>query len=169
MPFESQWARIPLGVRWGVSLLVGALIVAGIVVFVSANNNNSLAHVSAKNAAREARQAAILIGEDQAPRTVAVPGRGLRAAEAALVTGIRRDMRRQIAQGTFDGPLGSVSCVPHGGGPQRVAYHCIAVAAQVRYPFLAVATPARHQAVFCKKDYAPQPGENIPVSARCRL
>ena len=169
MPFESPWARIPLGVRWAISLLVGVVIVVAIVVFVSHNDDNSLAHVSARNVARESRQAEIILGEDQAPRAVHVSGTGLRATEAALVAGIRHDMRHRIARGNVDGPLSSVSCVPHGGGPDRVAYHCIAEAGHVRYPFVAAATPAHHRAVFCKKDYAPQQGETIPVSARCRL
>lgn len=169
MPFESPWARIPLGVRWAISLLVGVAIVVAIIVFVSHNDDNSLAHVSARNVARESHQAEVLVGHDQAPRTVPVSGSGLRATEAALVAGIRHEMQQRIARGNVDGPLSSVSCVPHGGGPHRVAYHCIAEADHVRYPFLAAATPARHTAVFCKKDYAPQQGENIPVSARCRL
>lgn len=169
MPFDSPWARIPLGVRWTISLLVGVAIVAAIIVFVSDHDDNSLAHVSAKSAAQEARQADVLIGQDQAPRSVTVSGSGLRATEAALVAGIRHDMHHRIARGNVDGPLRSVNCVPHGGGRQRVAYHCVAEADHVRYPFVAVATPARHRAVFCKKDFAPQRGENIPVSPSCRL
>jgi hypothetical protein len=169
MPFESLWVRIPLAARWGISLLIGVAIVVALVIFVTHNDGNGLAHESAKGVAREQRQAEILIGQDQAPHLVTIHGRGASAATAALVAGIRREMRHQIALGNYDGPLQSIRCVPHGGGGGRLGYHCLAEAASVRYPFLAIVTPRTHRAAFCKKDYAPQHGQNIPVSAACRL
>jgi hypothetical protein len=166
MPFESLWARIPLLVRWGICLLIGVAVVVALVAFVSHNNGNGLAHISAKNSAREARQAQIIIGQDQAPRTVHVRGHD---AVAALVAGVRHDMRRRIATGNLDGPLRSVRCGRSGARGGRIGYHCLAEADGVRYPFLAIFTPAAHRAAYCKKDFAPQEGENIPVSARCLL
>jgi hypothetical protein len=167
MPFENQWARIPLGVRWGVSLLIGAAVIVALVLFVTHHNDNGLAHISAKAQAQESKQANVLIGQDQAPRTVALAaGTG---ARAALVAGVRADMRHRIRTGNVDGPLQSVRCGESGHRAGTLGFHCLAEAADVNYPFLAVADPHAHRAVFCKKDFPPSPTENIPVSARCRL
>jgi hypothetical protein len=167
MPFESQWARIPLSVRWAVSLLLGAAVVVALVLFVTHNNNNGLAHVSAKAEKRETRQAEVIVGSDQAPRTVQL--RSASDARAALVAGVRADMRHRISTGNVDGPLQKVACGQSGHRAGKLGFHCIAEAADVNYPFLAVATPSAHSAVYCKKDFPPSPSENIPVSARCRL
>jgi hypothetical protein len=165
MPFESQWARIPLAVRWGVCLVVAVVLIALLVRFVSHHNGNALAHVSARNLRRESEQAQVLIGQDQAPQTVHVGA----SAGAALVAGVRADMRHRISTANIDGPLQRVRCGRTGAGAGRIAYHCLAEAGHVSYPFLAVVTPRTHRAVFCKKDFPPAPSENIPVSARCRL
>jgi hypothetical protein len=167
MPFESQWARIPLSVRWALSLLLGAAVVVALVLFVTHNNNNSLAHVSAKAEKRETRQAEVIVGSDQAPQTVQL--RSASDARAALVAGVRADMRHRISTGNVDGPLQKVACGQSGHRAGKLGFHCIAEAADVNYPFLAVATPSAHTAVYCKKDFPPSPSENIPVSARCRL
>ena len=167
MPFESQWARIPLGVRWGVSLLVGAAIVVALVLFVSHHNGTGLAHVSTHAEERENQQAQVLIGSDQAPQTVHLTSAA--DARSALVAGVRANMRHRIATGNVDGPLQKVACGPAGHRAGKLAFHCIAEAAHVNYPFLAVATPSAHTAVYCKKDFPPSPTQNIPVSVRCRL
>jgi hypothetical protein len=166
MPFENQWARIPLSVRWGISALIGIAAIVALVLFVTHHNDNGLAHVSAKAQELESKQADVLIGHDQAPRTVLL---GAGSAQAALVHGLRADMRHRIATGNVDGPLQSVRCGRSGRRADRLAFHCIAEAADVNYPFLAVATPSAHRAVLCKKDFPPSPSENIPVSRRCRL
>lgn len=166
MPFQNQWARIPLGVRWGVSLLIGAAVVVAIVIFVSGHNDNGLAHVSTKAERQENEQAQVLIGHDQAPRTVALTSAG--AAQSALEAGVRAEMRHRIAIGNVDGPLQGVSCGVSGHDGAKTGYHCIAKAADVSYPFLAVADAGTHRIAFCKKDFPPSPSENIPVSPRCR-
>jgi hypothetical protein len=167
MPFENQWARIPLSVRWGISALIGVAAIVALVLFVTHHNDNGLAHVSAKAQELESKQADVLIGQDQAPRTVALDSAS--GAQAALVAGVRADMRHRIATGNVDGPLQSVRCGESGHRAGALAFHCIAEAADVNYPFLAVATPSAHRAFFCKKDFPPSPTENIPVSRRCRL
>jgi hypothetical protein len=165
VPFEPQWAKIPLAVRWAVSLLVAVALVVLLVRFVDTHGSNALAHVSQKNLNTENRQAEIVVGQEQAPVTTTVPA-GTSATQA-LRTAVRRDMNRQITQATIDGPLQSVTCVVHGGTLQRTGYHCLAKANGETYPFLAVVTPKARRAVFCEKIYPPIPSENIPVSARC--
>jgi hypothetical protein len=167
MPFEPQWARIPLSARWAISLLVAIVLVVLLVRFVDRHSNNSLAHVSQKNLSAEAGQAKIVIGQDQAPVTVHVAAGA--SAQTALIAGVRRDMNRRITSATIDGPLTGVACGISGHHGALVGYHCLAEAAHVRYPFVAVLTPSAHRVVFCKKDFPPIPSENIPVSARCLL
>ena len=167
MPFENQWARIPLAVRWGMSLLVGAALVVALVILVSAHTHTGLAHIRAKAARQQDQQAQILIGQDQAPHTVALPSAG--SAKTALEAGVRAEMRHRIATGNVDGPLQGLACGVSGHHGAETGYHCIAKAADVNYPFLAVADPGAHRIAFCKKDFPPAPGENIPVSLSCRL
>ena len=165
MPFEPQWAKIPLRVRWAVSFLVAIALVVLLVRFVDANNSNALAHVSQKNLDTENRQAEIVVGQEQAPVTTAVPAG--KPVTQTLRAAVRRDMNHQITDATIDGSLQRVSCVVHGGTLQRTGYHCVAEASDVNYFFLAVFTPKAHRAVFCEKIYPPIPSENVPVSARC--
>jgi hypothetical protein len=167
MPFEPQWARIPLSARWAISLVVAIVLVVLLVGFVDHHSNNSLAHVSRKNLNTEAAQARIVIGQDQAPVTVHLAGGA--SAQAALIAGVRRDMNRRITSATIDGPLTGVVCGVSGHRGARAGYHCLAEAGHVRYPFVAVLTPSAHRVVFCKKDFPPIPSENIPVSQRCEL
>ena len=165
MPFEPQWAKIPLTVRWAVSLLVAVALVVLLVRFVDTHGSNALAHVSQRNLNAENHQAQIVVGQEQAPVTIAIPA-GTSATQT-LRAAVRRDMNHQITDATIDGPLQSVVCIVHGGTLQRSGYHCLAEAGNVKYPFLAVITPKAHRAVFCEKIYPPIPSENIPVSARC--
>jgi hypothetical protein len=90
-------------------------------------------------------------------------------AATSLEAGVRSDMRHRIRTGNVAGPLQKVACGPSGRRPGRLGFHCIAEAADVNYPFLAVVTPRTRRGVFCKKDFPPSPSENIPVSPRCRL
>ena len=162
-----RWANIPLLWRWGASLLVAAAAVVALIVFVDHNNNNRQSPVSPKRFAQESHQAAVVIGQDQAPHTTHVAHAA--TAQAALVAGIRHEMHHRIATGNVDGPLQSVRCGRSGSRAGRIAYHCIAKAEDEGYPFLAVVTASAHRAVYCKKDFPPQLGENIPVSSSCRL
>jgi hypothetical protein len=167
MPFESQWARIPLAIRWGVSLLIGVVLIVALVRFVTHNNGNGEAHLSRAGLASEAKQDAIVVGQDQAPKVVHI--RSARSARSSLVAGVRADMNHRIYTNNVAGPLQWVRCGRSGADGAKIGYHCIAKADDINYPFLAVITPARHTAVFCKKDYPPVPSETIPVSRRCLL
>lgn len=167
MPFESQWARIPLAIRWSVSLFIAVVLIVLLVLFVTHNSSNGEATLSRAGLQHEARLDATILGQDQAPKSVHV--RSAATARGAVVAGVRAEMRRRISSGNIDGPLTSVRCGESGHRGDRIAYHCLADAGNVNYPFLALATPTTHRAVFCKKDFPPVRSENIPVSRRCRL
>ncbi len=166
---DSLWLRIrpPLWARWGLSLLVAAAAVVALIAFVHHNSNNSLAHVGTAAERRASREATVVVGQDQAPRTIRLAAGT--AVGPQLVAAVRGDMGHRIATGNIDGPLQRVHCARTGGHASAVGYSCDAHANGVSYPFLAVATPTRHRAVYCKRDVPPVPSENIPVSRNCRL
>jgi hypothetical protein len=167
VPFESQWSRIPLMVRWGVCLVIAAVLIVLLVAFVSHNNGNGEASVSKAKLKQEYAQDTILLHQEQAPHSVRVHSAA--AAQAALATGVGRLMRRQVTANILPGPVQRVRCWESARQGSRVGYHCSVKADDISYPFLAVYTPHAHRAVFCKKVYAPVASENVPVSSRCRL
>ena len=167
MPFESQWSRIPLALRWVLCLLVAAVLVVLLVTFINANNGNGEATLSKAKLQQEYAQDSVLVHQEQAPHTLRVDRAS--AARTRLVLEVGSLMRRQVTANIIPGPVQRVRCwenARHGG---LVGYHCSAEADHISYPFLAVYTPSAHHAVFCKKVYAPVASENIPVSGRCRL
>jgi hypothetical protein len=167
VPFESQWSRIPLALRWIVCLVVGIALVVLLVAFVSHNNGNGEATISKTKLKQELAQDTILVHQEQAPHTLHAGSPA--AAQAQLVLGVGRLMRRQVTANILPGPVQRVRCWEHARHGAQVGYHCSAEADHISYPFLAVYTPSAHRAVFCKKVYAPVASENIPVSRRCRL
>ena len=166
---QPLWLRIrpPLWARWALALLVAAAAVVALIVFVRGHNDNGLAHVGPAAERRANHEAVVVVGQDQAPRTIHLAGGA--AVAPRLVEAVRGDMRHRIAIGNIGGPLQTVSCTRSGTHGGEVGYSCDAHAADVAYPFLAVATPSRHRVVYCKRDLPPVPSENIPVSRRCRL
>jgi hypothetical protein len=153
--------RPPLWARWALSVGVGLIVLAALIVFVENNNGNSEATQSPAAVARANREAAVVVAQDQAPHVAAIPpGAG---AHAAIVRAVRSDMTTMINNGVVEGPLTRVTCT-HAG---KAAFHCTAVAAGVNYPFLGVANPAARQVTYCKRDEPPSPALNIPVSRRC--
>ena len=167
MPFESQWSRIPLALRWAVCLLIGAVLVVLLVAFVSQHNGNGEATVSKSKLKQEYAQDTILVHQEQAPHSLRVDSAA--AARTTLVAGVGRLMRQQVNSNILPGPVQRVRCWENARHGSRVAFHCSAKADDISYPFLAVYTPSVHRAVFCKKVYAPVASENIPVSGRCQL
>jgi hypothetical protein len=167
VPFESQWSRIPLVARWGVCLLIGAVLIVLLIAFVSHNNGNGEASLSKTKLKQEYAQDTILLHQEQAPHSVRAGSPA--AAQTALVAGVGRLMRRQVTANVLPGPVQRVRCWASAHQGSRVGFHCSVKADDISYPFLAVYTPSAHQAVFCKKVYAPVASENIPVSSRCRL
>ena len=167
---DPLWLRIrpPLWARWGLSLLVAAAAVVALIAFVHHNSNNNLAHVGTAAERRASREATVVVGQDQAPRTIHLAaGAGV---APQLVAAVRGDMGHRIATGNISGPLQRVHCARTGGHGSAVAYGCDARANGMTYPFLAVATPTRHRAVYCKRDVPPRalrehPGQpELPAS-----
>jgi hypothetical protein len=165
---QSSWLlrRPPMWVRWALSLGVAALLVVGLIVFVSHHNDNLQANESPKAAERANRESEIVVSQDQAPHVVTIASRTPRAA----VTGaIRHAMTVRIANGQAVAPLQHVSCRATVTRASATGYRCRATAAGVGYPYQAVLNRRTHALTFCKHDAPPVPSMNIPVSARCRL
>jgi hypothetical protein len=154
--------------QWTLSLGVAALLIIGLVAYVNHNGPTaSLPTVNKSAVAEENREAAIVVGQDQAPHVVALaPGL---AARVALTRAIASFMNRQVALGVINAPYQSTACgTAAGSSTVRLVFTCTAQAANVKYPFDAVVAPPQRQIIFCKHDLPPVPSMNIPVSARCR-
>lgn len=165
----SLWMRLfpALWVRWVISLGVGAILLAALVVFVEHNNNNSEAKGSARTLERENAEAAVVVGADQRPHTFALAHK--QPVKAAFVGAVHHYMARQIKRGSIGGPLQRVRCSTTGSRGGRVAYRCVAKSGDVNYPFVGVYRHGSDHVTYCKRDLPPSPTENIPVGPRCRL
>jgi hypothetical protein len=165
----SLWMRLfpALWMRWAISIVVGAAVVAALIVFVDHNNSNSEAKGSTNSLEREYRYAQAVIGAEQAPHTVAVAGG--QAVGVAFAAAVRADMRHRIKTGNVSGRLQKVRCHAAGSRAGRVAYRCVAEAGNVNYPYVGVFTKATKHVTYCQRDAPPIPTERIPVSARCTL
>lgn len=166
----SLWMRLfpALWMRWVVSIAVAVAVLAGLVAFVEHNKDyGSEAKGSKASLQQEAQEAEVVVGADQVPHTVSV--RHGRSGEQTIATAVRADMLHRIQIGNVDGRLQHVTCQRAGARHGRVAYHCVAIAQSVRYPFVGVLSTTTHRVTYCKRDLPPIPSENIPVSPRCRL
>ena len=152
--------------RWVLPFAVAIGLMVGLIAFVNAHNTDSLAVQNPAQAARVEREGAIVTAQDQAPHVLTISGRG--SAHAAMVRAVRTEMLHLIDNGTASGPLQRVSCTPAGDRGGVVGFACTAVAVGTGYRFLGTVDSSRHQLVYCKHDEPPVPGEDIPVSPRCR-
>jgi hypothetical protein len=152
--------------RWVAPFAVAAALLVALILFVSHNNNNSLAHQNPAAVARANREAAILVAADQAPHVYRIEGH--QAARRAIEKGVRIEMTELINRGTIGGTLHSIGCTRSGGTAARQAFRCSAVVAGVNYPFLGVVDRSGKRLTLCKRDEPPVPSMNIPVSASCR-
>lgn len=157
--------RPPLWARWALSLGIGVLLLAGLVVFVHSNDDNGEATQNPAAVERANREAEIVVQQDQAPHTARLAGGA--APRAGIASAVRADMRAMIGQGVIEGPLGQTGCRRAGARGARVAFRCTAVAAGVKYPFLGVVDTSSRRVTYCKHDQPPVPRMNIPVSRRC--
>ena len=167
MPFESQWSRIPLAVRWILCLLVGVVLIVLLVAFVDHHNSNGEVPVSKAKLKQEYSQDSAIVHQEQAPHTVQVASATV--ARAQLQSAVHRLLSGQVTDNILPGPLQRVRCWENARQGTRIGYHCSAKADDINYPFVAVYTRSARHVVFCKRVYAPVASENIPVSARCRL
>jgi hypothetical protein len=168
-PMGSLWMRLfpALWMRWAISIIIGAAVVAALVAFVDHNNSNSEAKGSAKALERENQEAQVIVGADQVPHTVTL--KGGQSVQAGFVAAVRADIRHQLKTGNIQGQVQKLGCHRSGARRGRVAYRCVAQVQNVEYPFVGVFTVKSKRITYCKRDAPPIPTENIPVSARCRL
>jgi hypothetical protein len=156
-----------LWMRWAISIAVGVVVIAALVVFVESNNSNSQANSSAKSLERENREAQVIVGADQVPHAVTLaPGQSV---PDAFVAAVRADIRHRLKTGNIQGRVQKIDCRRSGARGGRVAYSCVAQVQNVKYPFVGVYTAKSKRIAYCKRDVPPLPSENIPVSPRCRL
>jgi hypothetical protein len=153
-------------VRWALSLGTGAALLVALVVFVNGHNSDSLAVQSPAALARANREADIVVAQDQAPHVVTLTSAS--APVGAMTRTVRSEMTRLIARGTVPGPLQRTFCRKAGGKGSRLAFSCVATAAQVNYDFVGVVNLPARQLTYCKRDAPPVPSQDIPVSRRCR-
>jgi hypothetical protein len=152
--------------KWVLSLVVAGGLVAALIVFVDNNQNNAPYTALPQHVAETKREDTILVEQDQAPRKSrlaqrARPGAGIAAAVAA-------DMRRQISEQSFPGPLNGVRCAAVKPlVPTRLPFNCTGEAAYVNYPYVGVVDTSARTITICKHDIPPQPGINIPDSPLC--
>jgi hypothetical protein len=165
----SLWMRLfpALWMRWAISIIVGAAVVAALVVFVEQNNSNSEAKGSAQSLQRENQEAQIIVGADQVAHTVTLESG--QSAQAGFVAAVRADIRHRLKTGNIQGRVQKVGCQRSGARTGRVAYSCVAQVQNVKYPFVGVFTAKSKRITYCKRDLPPVPSENIPVSPHCRL
>lgn len=156
----------PVWLRWGLPFGIAILLMAGLIVFVDAHNNDSLAVLSPQQQARQEREAAIVTAQDQAPRVVAARLRG--GPRRAMLRAVTAEMTQLINNGTIAGSLQRTTCRAAGRRGTTSGFSCTAVAEGQGYRFLGVVDAATRQITICKHDEPPIPGMDIPVSARCR-
>jgi hypothetical protein len=151
--------------KWVLSLAVGAILLAALIIYVDNHNTDSPPSQNLASQTQANREAALVIERDQAARVVKLGHR------VTPVTGLKRaihgTMSGLINRGTIDGPLQRVRCTRHGGGTGTLGYSCVATANDVNYDFLGVVNVPAHQLTYCKRDEPPVPSMNIPVSPRC--
>jgi hypothetical protein len=158
--------RPPLWLQWVLSITVAAATILALVLFVHSATENQLTTESPAGLRQQNEEAEALVAEDQAPHTVRLPAHT--APRAAVNRAIRADMTTLIDQGSLDGPLQRSSCAPtgtSGQGGQR--FSCTVAAAGVSYPFVSVVDARARTIVYCKRDPAPVPSQNVPLSPRC--
>ena len=174
-PAESlaEWIQAhkpPLRIQFALAFGVAALLVILLIKFVDYANPRGGAEspvTSEKELAAEAHDGDIVVGQDEAPHVVrlasgAQPDVAVRAAILAY-------MHAKVAGGQIAGPVTAASCATtSGSSPNRIAYHCTVVSGSVSYPFDGIVEPSTRTLTYCKVDYAPQAGESVPISARCR-
>jgi hypothetical protein len=165
---SGAYLNRPLWQRYAISLLVAAVLLAGMVIWVAGHNtdsgpvnNNPAASVRANH------EAEILVAQDQAPRVASV-SRGL-SPGTAVERVIHARMAAQVRGGAIAGPLKRADCRPTGARKAgTVGFSCTINAGSVNYPFLAAVDTAARRVTYCKRDPPPVPSENVPVSSRCR-
>jgi hypothetical protein len=163
------FGALPRWTQFAITFGAAAIVIVAVVLYVhhAGNDTSQEAPVTSQKAVKEEnREANILVRQDQTPHvTTLATGQ---SAAAGLRSAVVAYMRHQITLGVISGPLSKTSCVTRGGSTSaRTALRCSATAASVTYPFYGVVQAPSGQITYCKKDQAPVPGMNVPLSAKC--
>lgn len=166
-PGRRARPRLPLWLRWVLSLAVFSALIVALIRLV--DNNGSPAQATTSNSAvvQQNEQAEAVVAADQAPHTTRLQAGA--APAAALDHAVRADMAAKIARRELDGPLQRSSCAPAGGTKAKLGFRCTVQAGGVAYPFVGVVDVAAREITYCKRDPPPVPSENVPVSPRCTI
>lgn len=158
----------PLWQRYAVSLVIATALLTGMVIWVSGHNTDSgPPDTNPAPAVPANREARILVSEDQAPHSAALPS-GL-ASGPALERVLHAHVAAQIRDGAIAGPLRRALCHPTGRSGSRLGFSCTVNSGSVIYPFLAAVDTAARRVTYCKRDPPPVPSEEpVPVSSGCR-
>lgn len=164
----GAYLSLPLWQRYAVSVVVATGLLAGMVIWVSGHNTDSGPPNSNPAATLPAnREARILISQDQAPHSAALPP-GL-ASGPALERVLHAHIAAEIRDGAIAGPLRAAVCHPISRSGSRIGYRCTIDSGSVNYPFLAAVDTAARRVTYCKRDPPPAPSEQaVPVSSGCR-
>jgi hypothetical protein len=168
-PRRRGFRALPPWLQFSMTFGIAAVVIVAVVLYVhhAGNDTSKEAPVtSAKAVKEENREAGILVRQNQAPHVTVL------AAGAAPAVGLKdavdKYMNHQIDIGVITGPLSRSSCEMRSGGTSsRQTLRCDVRAADVTYPFYGVVDPKSGQITYCKKDQAPVPSMNVPVSPRC--
>jgi len=151
--------------KFAVSLGVGVILLAALIVFVNHNNTDSNQTLTPSEQAKVNREAELVIAADQAPHVVILTAG--ESPRAGFVRTVRATMSGFINKGIIDGPLQRAHCRRHGGAAGRLAFLCVATANDENYNFLGVVDVAAHRLTFCRREPPPVPTDKIPVSPAC--
>jgi hypothetical protein len=158
----------PLWVRWVLAIVVGAAVIAGLVIAINrAGPDGSTSEAGAE--AEINRVADITITEDEAPHFAGLSPRS--APTSAPERAIESNVRKRIAGGHLTGPLQRVRCRATGAERRgRTPYRCTVHSANIAYLFLAVVDERHKRLAWCKIDppLAADAGPEIPISPSCR-
>jgi hypothetical protein len=162
---RSPRERFPMWTKFALSLGVGAILLAALIIFVDHNNTDSNRTLTPSEQAKVNREAERVVAADQAPHVVTLTG--AESPRAGIVRTVRATMSSQVNRGLIDGPLQRVRCTRHGGAAGRRVFSCVATADNVNYDFVGVVDVTARQLTYCKRDEPPVPSHDIPLSPRC--
>jgi hypothetical protein len=159
----------PIWVRWALTILVAAAVVAGVVIAI----HRAGPETPTSEAGAEAeinRVSDIAITEDEAPHRATLSAGA--APASVLEQAITGDVHQRIESHQLTGPLQGVVCQATGAAKAgRNPYRCTVHSAGIAYPFVAVVDERTKLVTWCKVDPPAQAnaGPEIPLSPSCQV
>jgi hypothetical protein len=155
--------RLPLWLRWMLSLVVfGAIAIALVAAGQSSRTSSSDNAAALLRADQESRS---IVLQDQAPHSAPLPGgvAPVLAAEHAVAA----DLRDRVRRHQLRGPLGRVRCTPTSGQAPRQPFACTGTAGGFTYPYRGMADLRSRRLTWCKFDPPPAGEVGVPLTPRC--